>query len=91
MFENINTVNEYTSFLFLIYEILKRITKLRMEMRNVSKRQNRPKSKKQPKHPMGLQHSENVPHPEACFSGPLNKMYTSLVIMNVILNSEIYK
>ena len=39
--------------------------------------------------PMGLQCSEKLPHLEASFSWPLKKMYTSTLIMDVILNSEL--
>lgn len=38
-----------------------------------------------------LKRSEKFLHPQACFIWPLNKMCTRSVIMDVILNSEIYK
>ena len=48
--------------------------KLRMEMGNVSKRQQPDQIKNNSRgSPTGLQCSEKFPHPEASFSWPLNK------------------
>ena len=57
-----------------------------MEIGNVSKRlqpDHRADNSRRP--PMGLQCSKELPHPEASFSWPLNKMYTSSVIKDVVL------
>ena len=65
---------------------------LRMGMGNVSKRQQpeqRADNSQRP--PMGLPCIEKISHLEACFSLPQNKNVISSVIMDVILNCEIYK
>ena len=61
-------------------------------MGNVSKRQQpdqRAENSLRP--PTGLQHSEKIPHPEAGFSCPLNKMCTNSVKIDVTLNPKTYK
>ena len=60
-------------------------------MGNVSKRQqpdHRADNSRRP--PMSFQCSEKLPHPEAFFSWPLKNMYSISVIIDVILNSELY-
>ena len=62
-----------------------------MKMGNVLKRQqpdHRADNNRRPS--MGLQCSEKLPHPEAFFSWPYTNMYASSVIMDVILNYELY-
>ena len=49
-----------------------------------------PKSRQQQKATNWSPMQRETHEPEACFRWPLNKMYTSSVIMDVILNSEIY-
>lgn len=61
------------NFNFICLAIKKNI-KLRVESREcVKETTSRSKSRKQPGPPMGLWHSENILHLEACFSLPLNK------------------
>ena len=66
--------------------------KLRMEMGNVSKRQqpdHRTLTDNSRRSQIGLQCSGNFPQSEASFSWPLNK-YNSSVITDVILNIKLY-
>ena len=65
--------NEFRIFQ-LIFIALSLVIELRMEIENVSKRQQpdqRVEKCRRP--PMGLQHSEKIPHSEKCLSWPLNK------------------
>ena len=67
-------------------EPITKYIQLIMEMGNVSTRQQPTIEQTSPRPPMGLQCSEKLLHPEASFSWPLNNMYTSSVIMDLILN-----
>ena len=69
--ENSKLLQDY---LVMFTYVTSKDIKLRMEMENVSKRQQPDhRADNRGKPPMGLQCSGKLPHPEASFSWPLNK------------------
>lgn len=64
--------------------------KLRMEMWIVSKRQHPNKEQKSSEGHKWVQYSEKILHLEACFSWLLKNVNWFIIILNVIVNLEIY-